>query len=103
MRRQADGKVRRSPEEWERIFERYRSSGMTGAAFCRREKIAKASFEKWKKKTARRSKSVTAVPTFIELSSPTDPTAALNLPAPLRSPGELELSFPGGVVIRWKA
>ena len=103
MHRQSDGKVRRSPEEWERILERYRSSGMTGAAFCRREKIAKASFEKWKKKAARRSKPVTAVPTFVELPSPTDPTAAPNPSAPLLSSGELELSFPGGVVIRWKA
>ena len=50
MRKQADGKVRRSREEWERIFDRFYSSTMTGTAYCRREKIAKSSFEKWRKK-----------------------------------------------------
>jgi hypothetical protein len=103
MHKQADGKVRRSQEEWERIFERFHSSGMTGAAFCRREKIAKGSFEKWKKKVGQESKAVAVVPTFIEWPTPSDaaPTSSMNSPA--LSPGELELSFPGGVTLRWKS
>ena len=101
MRKQADGKVRRSREEWERIFDRFHSSTMTGAAFCRREKIAKSSFEKWRKKTGRRSKAVP--PTFVEWPTPTDPTLTSPVTPPRLSSGELELSFPGGVVIRWKA
>ena len=103
MHKQSDGKVRRSQEEWERIFERFRSSGMTGAAFCRREKIAKGSFEKWKTKVGRGSKVVSVAPTFIEWPTPTDvmPVSATNVPT--LSTGELELSFPGGVTLRWRS
>ncbi len=101
MRKQADGKMRRSREEWERIFDRFHSGTMTGAAFCRREKIAKSSFEKWRKKIGRRSKA--AAPTFVEWPTPTEPAFdATTAPGALCS-GELELSLPGGVVIRWKA
>ena len=102
MRKQADGKIRRSWKEWERIFERFQSSGMTGAAFCRREKIAKGSFEKWKKKIDRASKTVAVAPTFVEWPPPSDPVSASNLVSPTLSSGELELSLPGGVVLRWK-
>ena len=102
MQNQADGKVRRSREEWERIFDLFHSSGMTGAAFCRREKIAKGSFEKWKKKTARRLKTVAVAPTFIEWPTPADPTSASNMISSTLSSGELELSLPGGVVLRWR-
>ena len=99
MRNQVDGKVRRSREEWERIFDRFYSGGMTGAAFCRREKLAKSSFEKWRKKIGQRPKPV--APTFVEWPTPAD--SALAPIAPALSSGELELSLPGGVVIRWKA
>jgi hypothetical protein len=101
MRKQADGKVRRSREEWERIFDRFYSGGMTGAAFCRREKLAKSSFEKWRKKIGRRPKSL--APTFVEWPAPADPTLVSSAIAPALSSGELELSLPCGVVIRWKA
>ncbi len=92
MRKQADGKIRRSREEWERIFERFQSSGMTGAAFCRREKIAKGSFEKWKKKIDRASKTVAVAPTFVEWPSPTDPTSASTMISPRCLPASW--SFP---------
>ena len=102
MRKQADGKVRRSREEWERIFDRFHSSGITAAAFCRREKIAKGSFEKWKKQIGRRSKAVAVAPTFVEWPSPTEPTSVSTMISPAQSSGELELCLPGGIVIRWK-
>ena len=103
MRKQADGKVRRSREEWERIFDRFYSSGMPGAAFCRREKIAKSSFDKWRKKVGRGSKAVASAPTFIEWPTPADPVPVCAMNAPSLSSGELELSFPGGVTLRWKS
>ena len=103
MRKQADGKIRRSREEWERIFDRFYSGGMTSAAFCRREKIAKASFEKWKKEIGRRSETVRVAPTFVEWPSSADSTPAAPIAPAMLSSGELELSLPGGVVIRWKA
>jgi len=100
MRKQADGKVRRSREEWERIFDRFYSSEMTGAAFCRREKLAKSSFEKWRKKIGRRPKPL--APTFVEWPSAPDPVPTSRVASPALSSGELELSLPGGVVLRWK-
>jgi hypothetical protein len=103
MRKQADGKVRRSEEEWERIFDRFHSSGMTGAAFCRREKIAKGSFEKWKKKIGRRSKAVAVAPTFVEWPAPVDRATVSTMTSPPLSSGELELSLPGGVVLRFRS
>ncbi len=102
MRKQADGKVRRSREEWERIFERFHSSGMTATAFCHREKIAKTSFEKWKRKINRKSKPVAVARAFVEWPPPADPVPASSMISPTLSSGELELSLPGGVVLRWK-
>ena len=101
MQKHVDGKVRRSREEWARIFDRFHSSGMTGAAFCRREKLAKSSFEKWRKKVGHRSKAVS--PSFVEWPVPADSASVATTTAHTSSPGEFELSFPGGVVIRWKA
>ena len=102
MRRQANGRLRRSREEWEGIFERFDSSEMTVAAFCHREKIAKTTFEKWKKRMGRRSKTVVAGPSFVEWPAPRHPaSASTTMPSSL-SAGELELSLPGGVVLRWK-
>ncbi|RLA16560.1 MAG: hypothetical protein DRQ56_10400 [Gammaproteobacteria bacterium] len=54
MRRQADGKARRSREEWVQIFDRFRSSRQSGAAFCRKHKLPRSSFEKWRKKVGPR-------------------------------------------------
>jgi hypothetical protein len=42
-------------------------------------------------------------PTFVEWPTPANPTLASAAIAPALSSGELELSLPGGVVIRWKA
>lgn len=102
MRKQADGKMRRSREEWQQIFERFRSSGQTGAAFCRRNKLAKSSFEKWRKQLGRDPKSRSLAPTFVEWPTPVEVGApiapsGLGLPA-----GEFELSLPGGATLRWK-
>jgi len=102
MRKEAGGRLRRSREEWERTFERFYSSGMTTTAFCQREKIAKATFEKWKKRIGRQSMTVGAAPTFVEWPSAGGAAAtSTTMPSSLSS-GELEFSLPGGVVLRWK-
>ena len=75
---------------------------MTGAAFCRREKIAKGSFEKWKKKIDRRSNAEAVAPTFVEWPMPADPASVSTMTSPTLSSGELELSLPGGVVLRFR-
>lgn len=101
MRKFSDGKVRRSREEWEQIFERFRSSGQSGAAFCRKHKLAKSSFEKWKKKVGRPRVVKKAAPSFVEWPIPAE-KAPLSTPDANLSSGELELSLPGGVLLRWK-
>ena len=102
MRKFRDGKVRRSREEWERIFERFGSSGQSGAAFCRKNKLSKSSFENWKKKVGPGSRRVSPKPTFVEWPVPAEPAASVSTSAAGLSAGELELSLPGGVVLRWK-
>ena len=90
MRKLSNGKVVRSEAEWQRIFESHRSSGLSRAAFCRREKIALGSFSNWEKRLRDESAGSDA---FIEWSAPEVIT---------RSAAELELSLPGGVTLRWK-
>ena len=101
MQKQADGKVRRSRKEWEQVFDRFRSSGQSGAAFCRQNKLPKSSFEKWRKKVGRPLVVKKPTPSFVEWPTAMAPDSALASSAQL-APGEFELSLPGGVVLRWK-
>jgi len=40
--------VRRSEGEWRSLLSRYRTSGLSVAAYCRREAISAASFYRWR-------------------------------------------------------
>jgi hypothetical protein len=91
------GKVRRSESEWREIFERWEQSGLSRGAFCEHEKISKASFDKWKRQLSGAAGPV-ARP-FVELTVP----SGSSLPSTSLASGELEVAFPGGVVLRWKA
>lgn len=102
MRKQADGKVRRSREEWEQIFERFRSSGQTGAAFCRKNKLPKSSFEKWSDKIGRGSKSRGLTPALIEWPAPVELEAPIPSSSSGPAAGEFEILLPGHVVLHWK-
>lgn len=94
MRRQSNGKIRRTESEWGAIIERYKKSGLSAAAFCRREKISKNTFSKWKARldagSARRA-------AFVELGPAVISEAAVT------SRGTLEIELPGGVMLRWRA
>jgi hypothetical protein len=93
MRVQKNGKVRRSPNEWQKIFEQFQSSDLSESAFCRREKIPKSSFAKWKRRMSTMEPEASG---FVELATPLlEPRLAL-------TSGELEIMFPGGVSLRWK-
>jgi hypothetical protein len=93
MRVQANGKVRRSRAEWRKIFDRFETSGLSEAVFCRREGIAKGSFSRWKH-CFRASEGEKAA--FIEVPPPVQPSSAF------LEAGEMELVLPGGVCLRWK-
>ncbi len=92
-----NGKVRRSESEWREIFGRWEQSGLSRGAFCEHEKISKASFDKWKRRLSGAADPVASP--FVELSAP----RGSSVPSPSLVSGELEVAFPGGVVLRWKA
>ena len=99
MRVLADGRVRRSEEEWRAVLERFDRSGLSISAFCRRSKLSRNSFGKWKRRLAPRGAG--SSPAFVEWVAP---TSAESEDAEARArAGEFELSLPGGVVLRWKA
>ena len=78
-------RVRRSPEEWKEIIDRQRGSGLSRLRFCRREGIARTTFEKWTKKLRRNPDGG-----FVELTAK---------PSSLET-WSVELELPGGTVLR---
>jgi hypothetical protein len=95
MRVLADGRVKRSVAEWRRVFEKCEASGLSAMAFCQREEIPRSTFTRWQQ----RVRVVPAEPktaAFVELPFSTAGSSAV------LAPGELELSLPGGVTLRWK-
>ena len=95
MRVLSDGRVRRTEAEWRSILSRYESSGQSETVFCRRSKLARGTFVKWKR---RLSQEPSPKPAFVEWLAP---VARPQAPGPGAS--EFELVLPGGVVLRWKA
>jgi hypothetical protein len=71
---------------WREILRKQRASGLTVAAFCRRSRIAPASFYLWRRKLRKAT-------TFTEVCVAADPVPAI---------GALELILPGGrrIVVR---
>jgi len=79
-------RVRRDAAEWGDILKRQEASGLSGLAFCRRERIPRGSLDKWRKRLA------LPPATFVELG-----------PAPVRSTGwELEIALPSGAILRFR-
>lgn len=93
MRVQANGKMRRSRAEWRKIFDRFETSDLSEAAFCRHEGIAKGSFSRWKRCFGEPEGEKSA---FVEFAPPVRPSSAF------LEAGEMELVLPGGVRLRWK-
>ena len=99
MRVLADGRVRRTESEWQAILDRYVRSGLSESAFCRRAKLSRVSFGKWKRKLATKTSApIGGEPPFVEWVAPEG-----ELEEEAQTAGAFELSLPGGVVLRWKA
>lgn len=96
MRVLADGRVKRSAAEWRRVFERCEASGLSALAFCQREGIPRSTFTRWQQRL-RLAPSPADAAAFVEL-----PLGAAGQGSPSLSTAELELSLPGGVVLRWR-
>jgi transposase-like protein len=86
------GRVQRSSEERRRVVERFASSGLSAQAFCRREGIAPANLARWRSLTGSEGRT-----DFVEWT-PSAGSSSTTL-----APGEMELVFPGGVRLRFRA
>jgi len=104
MRVLADGRVRRTEAEWRGLVDRFEQSGLSMTALCSRAKLPRSSFVKWRRRRLGGrpgvERSPRPSPRFVEWVAP---SSAQGEAAKERGAGELELSLPGGVVLRWKA
>ncbi len=96
----ADGRVRRTSGEWEKIMARQRASRLPIAAFCEREEISRSAFASWKRRLSEgRKKS----PSFVELTRPSTNPAVEPAAVSIAPTGtSFELVLPGGVTLRWR-
>jgi len=88
-------RVRRTRAEWQRLVSRFRESGLPVSEFCGREGLSAKTFSWWKAKLAPAGASES--PSFVEWSMPASRHTEASLAA-----GEMELSLPGGVRLRWR-
>jgi hypothetical protein len=96
----ADGRIRRTSGEWEKIIARHRKCSLPIAAFCEREEISTSAFASWKRKlSGGRKKS----PSFVELTRPSPNPAVEPAATSISQAGTaFELVLPGGVTLRWR-
>jgi transposase len=77
---------RRSKSEpfWRDLFDRWRTSGQSVAAFCTAHRVSQATFYSWRKRLAARGR-ITAppAPAFAPVRVVPDPTAEVVLPSGL--------------------
>ena len=82
-------RVRRTQEDWAKIYERFDSSGLSSRAFCQREGVPLSSFQRSRPRGAPRSTTK-----FVEMSAPTG--------APAAASWELDVSLPSGVRLQFR-
>ena len=90
MPRSRTYRKRRSEAEWTEILRRFESSDLAPRRFCRRERLALSSFQRWR----RRLGSVAAAE-FVEFV----PTQA---PGPPPASWSLDVALPNGVRLRFR-
>lgn len=78
---------RRSAAEWQSVMDRQAASGLSRVAFCRREKVATQTFDKWRRRLL-----------AMEPAEFVDVTPKL-----ATSTGwDMEVALPNGVVLRFR-
>lgn len=92
----ADGRVRRTAAEWRKVVGAFEASGLSVLAYCEREGISRSVFTRWRRELA--GAATSPGDAFVELPMPAAPAPPMAV-----GPGELELSLPGGVTLRWKS
>jgi hypothetical protein len=82
----SNGRVRRGPDEWQQIIDRFTGSGLGLREFCRKEKLNLTSFQRWQKRLAAPKTAVE----FIDVT-PTKDDA---------SPWAVEIELTSGTILR---
>jgi len=90
MRKSSTGRVRRSKKQWTEILRQFESSELSSRDFCRREGLALASFQRWRRRIG-----PAAAAEFVELV----PTPSPSAEAPSWA---LEVALPDGVCLRFR-
>jgi putative transposase len=88
-------KTRRTPQQWQQLVSDWQHSGQTVAEFCQSHPITPSNFYLWRKRLDT-DVTETALPPWIALSS-SAATDVVNA-----NDWQLELSLPGGVILRMK-
>lgn len=86
MNSELKGRRNRNEQQWRAIIRSYESSGLSQAAYCRRENLPPSSFQKWRKKLCRTEGSFISVPA----------------PQAERSGYPVEIELASGTIIRVK-
>jgi hypothetical protein len=81
-----NGRVRRSPDEWRSVVDRFEASGLSSRTFCRQEQVNLSSLIRWRRKLGRRVDDSG----FVEVSTPASPGSSW----------AVEIELPDGCVVR---
>jgi hypothetical protein len=88
---------RPGPEEWQKLIEEFRASGLQQKEFCAKHDVSLGTFQFWLYRKAKRSSGSESksAPTFL-------PVEVVASPAPLARAGELiEVALRSGAVVRF--
>jgi len=93
--------TRRSPEQWQQIFEKHAASGLQIATFCKQQKITPSSFYAWRKRLVDTSLSPTTTDNNHKIDD--NQPAWVSITPGQMTPSscwDIELALPNGVVLR---
>jgi hypothetical protein len=96
--------IRRTPEQWQKIFKQHASSNLQIAAFCKQQKLNTSSFYAWRKRLALTNNSLCSALTdnrATQEENNQDDWVNIVPDNVAPSPSwDIELALPNGVVLR---
>jgi len=89
------GRIRRSKDEWRKLFARFEQSGQSIEQFCAQQGLALSTFSRWRQRLRSncRDSQGSAEAVFVELSRGDVPSAVV-------SPWDVELQLGNGMFLR---
>ena len=85
-------RIRRNPEQWRELLDRFERSGQTQEQFCAAQDLGLSTFGRWRKRLCRQSPMASSDALFVELEQDT--------PAPSVQSWDVELQLGTGMVLR---